>query len=230
MIKQQFSLKMLIFIVFEIILMILVQLTSGVMNTVVSFTSVVCAFIYGVLYLNKHNILIIIGLFTTVCADIFLVVIEPMKQNIAMCFFSITQICYFLYIYNSQNKFQQKMHIIIRIIIIVISLITTTIVLKDNTDFLSLISLFYYANLVVNIIFAFTIKNKNILLIIGLILFACCDFVIGISIMGESYLSLKEGSFLYFIANPGFNLAWIFYVPSQTLIALSVKKDYTIPN
>ena len=134
MIKQQFSLKMLIFIVFEIILMILVQLTSGVMNTVVSFTSVVCAFIYGSLYFNKNNIFIIIGLFTTVCADIFLVVIEPMKQNIAMCFFSITQICYFLYIYNSQNKFQQKMHIIIRIIIIVISLITTTMVLKDNTD------------------------------------------------------------------------------------------------
>jgi hypothetical protein len=230
MIKQQFSLKMLIFIVFEIILMILVQLTSGVMNTVVSFTSVVCAFIYGVLYLNKHNILIIIGLFTTVCADIFLVVIEPMKQNIAMTFFSITQIAYFVYICNSQTKRQQRIHFIIRGMVVALSLIIMIIVLKDKTDFLSSISIFYYANLISNIIFAFTIKNKNILLIIGLILFACCDFVIGISIMGESYLSLKEGTLLYFIANPGFNLAWIFYVPSQTLIALSVKKDYTIPN
>ena len=228
--KKQLSLQILIFIIIELLLTIFVQLTSGVLNTIVSFSAVVCAFLYSLLNFNKNNILIIIGLFTTVCADVFLVVIDPMKQNLAMCFFAITQICYFLYIYNSQNKFQQKIHIIIRIIIIVISLISTTLVLKDNTDFLSLISLFYYANLVVNIIFAFIIKNKKTLLIMGLILFACCDFVIGISIMGESYLSLKEGTMLYFIANPGFNLAWIFYVPSQTLIALCIKKDYTTPN
>ena len=227
--KKQLSLQILIFIIIELSLTVLVQLTSGVFNTIVSFSAVVCAFLYSLLNYNKKNILIIIGLLTTVCADIFLVVVDPMKQNLAMSFFSITQICYLIYIYNSQNKFQQKIHIIVRTITVAISLLATIIVLKDNTDFLSLISLFYYANLVVNIIFAFVVKNKNILLIIGLILFACCDFVIGISIMNESYLSLKEGTFLYFIANPGFNLAWIFYVPSQTLISLSIKKDYTVP-
>lgn len=227
--KKQLSLHILIFIIIELSLTVLVQLTSGVFNTIVSFSAVVCAFLYSLLNYSKKNILIVIGLLTTVCADIFLVVVDPMKQNLAMCFFSITQICYLIYIYNSQNKLQQKIHIIIRTITVVISLLATIIVLKDNTDFLSLISLFYYANLVVNIICAFVVKNKNILLIIGLILFACCDFVIGISIMNESYLSLKEGTFLYFIANPGFNLAWIFYVPSQTLISLSIKKDYTVP-
>ena len=220
---------LLIFIIIELSLTVLVQLTSGVFNTIVSFSAVVCAFLYSLLNYNKKNILIIIGLLTTVCADIFLVVVDPMKQNLAMSFFSITQICYLIYIYNSQNKFQQKIHIIVRTITVAISFLATIIVLKDNTDFLSLISLFYYANLVVNIIFAFVVKNKNILLIIGLILFACCDFLIGISIINESYLSLKEGTFLYFIANPGFNLAWIFYVPSQTLISLSIKKDYTVP-
>ncbi len=227
--KKQLSLQILIFIIIELSLTVLVQLTSGAFNTIVSFSAVVCAFLYSLLNYNKKNILIIIGLLTTVCADIFLVVVDPMKQNLAMSFFSITQICYLIYIYNSQNKFQQKIHIIVRTITVAISLLATIIVLKDNTDFLSLISLFYYANLVVNIIFAFVVKNKNILLIIGLILFACCDFVIGISIMNESYLSLKEGTFLYFIANPGFNLAWIFYVPSQTLISLSIKKGYTVP-
>ena len=227
--KKQLSLQILIFIIIELSLTVLVQLTSGVFNTIVSFSAVVCAFLYSLLNYSKKNILIVIGLLTTVCADIFLVVVDPMKQNLAMSFFSITQICYLIYIYNSQNKFQQKIHIIVRTITVVISLLATIIVLKDNTDFLSLISLFYYANLVVNIIFAFVVKNKNILLIIGLILFACCDFVIGISIMNDSYLSLKEGTFLYFIANPGFNLAWIFYVPSQTLISLSIKKDYTVP-
>lgn len=227
--KNQLNLQILIFAVFELILSILVQLTNGTINTIVSFSSVVIAFIFGFINLKKYNKFIILGLFTTVCADIFLVVLEPMKQNLAMCFFSITQICYFIYIYVNQEKTKQRLHIFVRSLIVIIALILTILVLKGNTDFLSLISLFYYANLIVNIIFSFIVKKINIYLIIGLILFACCDLAIGLSIMSDSYISLKEGSVLYFIANPGFNLAWIFYVPSQTLIALSAKKDYTKP-
>ena len=33
---------------------------------------------------------------------------------------------------------------------------------------------------------------------------------------------IKEGTFLSFLCNPGFNLAWVFYVPSQMFIALSM--------
>ena len=226
--KDQFKLRLIVFVLIELVLAILVQLTNGTLNTIVSFSSVVLAFIFALLNYNNNNKLIIIGLFTTVCADIFLVVVDPIKQNLAMCFFSITQICYFIYIYNNQNIKQQKINILIRTITIILILCLTIIILKDNVDFLSLISVFYYINLVINIICSFIVKNKNIYLSIGLILFACCDLSIGLSIMSDAYLPLKEGTFLYFIANPGFNLAWIFYVPSQTLISLSTKKDYTL--
>ena len=228
MAKKHNKIYLITFITLEIVIAILVQLTSGVFNTIVSFSAVVFAFIYSILNYNKFTKLIVFGLFTTVCADIFLVVCEPMKQNIAMCFFSITQICYFIYIYNNQTHKQQKLNIIIRTIIIVLSLLITILVLKENTDFLSLIALFYYANLIVNGIFSLIVKNKNICLSIGLILFACCDLVIGFSIMSETYIPLKEGTALYFIANSGFNLAWIFYVPSQTMISIATKKDYNL--
>ena len=45
---------------------------------------------------------------------------------------------------------------------LLVALLLTTIVLKNNTNFLSLVSLFYYANLVVNIIFSAIMKNKNL--------------------------------------------------------------------
>lgn len=226
--KKKYNLSIIIFIVLEVILSFFVHLTSGTLNTITSFFTVVLAFLFALINYNKINKLIVFGLLMTVCADIFLVVLDPMKQNLAMFFFSITQICYFIYIYNNQNNKERKLNVIIRISTIVFALLITLLVLKENTDFLSMISLFYYANLLVNVAFSFLVKNKNIYFIIGLILFACCDLVIGISIMNDAYLSLREGTLLYFIANPGFNLAWIFYIPSQTLIALSTKKDYNL--
>lgn len=216
------------YIVIEIILGVLVQTTSGILNTTSSFLAVVLAFVFSIYLLltniniNKELILLSCGLFCTVLADLFLVVIKPMMQLHAMIFFSLTQICYFIIIYlNQENTNKKVIHLIIRIAITGISLLATVLVLKENTDALSLISLFYYANLISNIIFSFTINKINIIFSIGLILFACCDLLIGLNIMASSYLPIEEGTILYFLAHPGFNLAWVFYVPSQILISLS---------
>lgn len=220
------------YIVIEIILGVLVQTTSGILNTTSSFLAVVLAFVFSIYLLltniniNKELILLSCGLFCTVLADLFLVVIKPMMQLHAMIFFSLTQICYFIIIYlNQENTNKKVIHLIIRITITGISLLATVLVLKENTDALSLISLFYYANLISNIIFSFTINEINIIFSIGLILFACCDLLIGLNIMASSYLPIEEGTLLYFLAHPGFNLAWGFYVPSQVLLSLySLKK------
>lgn len=216
------------YIVIEIILGVLIQTTSGILNTTSSFLAVVLAFLFSIYLLltniniNKELILLSCGLFCTVLADLFLVVIKPMMQLHAMIFFSLTQICYFIIIYlNQENTNKKVIHLIIRITITGISLLATVLVLKENTDALSLISLFYYANLISNIIFSFTINKINIIFSIGLILFACCDLLIGLNIMASSYLPIEEGTILYFLAHPGFNLAWVFYVPSQILISLS---------
>ena len=170
-----------IFIIIELTLGVLVQTTGGNLNTIVSFGSVVLAFIYSILVLtkNKDSVLTSIGLFFTVCSDIFLVVLNPRIQVLAMVFFSITQIAYFLRIINLQKSQKLRLiHLIVRLVTIVIAIVATIIVLKEKTDFLSLISLFYYANLVINLIFSFMMDEKNILFSIGLICFACCDLLI----------------------------------------------------
>lgn len=221
--KKLFVSISLVFITIEILLGVLVQTTSGVLNTSVSFCAVVLCFLYSLFVLTKEksSILLSIGLFCTVMADVFLVVLHAKYKTLAMVFFSVTQIAYFIKIYLNQRQKIKFIHLIIRSAVIIIALIATVIVLKDKTDLLSLISLFYYANLVVNIVFSFIVDENNLLFSIGLIFFACCDLLIGFDIMASSYIELKEGTLFYFLANPGFNLAWVFYVPSQLLISLS---------
>ena len=59
------------------------------------------------------------------------------------------------------------------------------------------------------------------LLAIGLVLFLCCDTVIGLN-MAKTYLPIPSDALLYRVINPGFDLAWACYLPSQVLITLSL--------
>ena len=221
----------LMFILIEIIMGIMVQLSTGELLNIVCFSSVAISFVFSCLFLtiNINKLLLSFGLLMTVAADICLILIIPRAQALAMIFFSVTQICYFIIIFLRHKEWKDKIiHLIIRIFVIIIALSTTVLVLKKNTDFLSLISLFYYANLLLNVIYSF-INKCNILFSIGLLCFALCDFCIGINIMDESYITIEEDSILYYLAYPNIDLAWLFYVPSQTLIALTnVRKDRCI--
>ena len=217
------------FLCLELALGILVQLTSNNLNTAVSFSCVVLACLFCVLFFEKSNeyYLTQIGLLCTVCADIFLVVLKPMLQLPAMIFFSVTQMCYFIRLYQNQsNTFYKRLHLIFRALATVIALCLTVVVLWEKTDALSLVSLFYYANLIFNIIVAFCQFKRCPVLAIGLLLFLMCDTVIGLNIMANSYISGAKDSLIYRLLNPGFNLAWIFYVPSQALIAISLLKKH----
>ena len=86
---------------------------------------------------------------------------------------------------------------------------------------LAVVSMMYYTILVVNVIFATIRTRSNPFLAIGLILFLCCDTVIGLHMM-DSYLPIPQDSFLYRAIRPGFDLAWTCYLPSQVLITLSL--------
>ena len=78
-----------------------------------------------------------------------------------------------------------------------------------------------FANLIVNVAFAFVKFKRDCVLAIGLLLFLLCDFFVGMSMIG-GYLPIEEGTFIYHLAHPSFNAAWLFYVPSQALLASSI--------
>ena len=113
-------------------------------------------------------------------------------------------------------------HLLVRCALILLFIITAFIVLGGATDPLSIVSVFYYANLILNVAVALCQSKKSLLFPIGLILFLMCDTVIGLNVMAELYIPSFTESAIYGILNPGFNLAWLFYLPSQVLITLSL--------
>ena len=210
------------FIAFEIACLLIILLAHGKIVTAFSFLSTSTAFLFSMLFLSisKKEYLIQVGLFFTMIADIFLVLISPRNQAIAMTSFSITQLAYFIKILlQHKNKTIKLIHILTRCVAIIGTILTTILILKEKTDYISLISMFYYANLILNTIFAFINIKKNPLLAIGLTFFLLCDTIIGIREC-SSYINIPES--FYQIAHSSFNWAWLFYVISQTLIALSV--------
>ena len=217
------------FIIVELILYCCI--ISGVLVVPCEFASVVVAFLFSLIFLSfKHNkYLTQLGLLFTVIADIFLVVISNRVQSIAMTSFSIVQILYFVQLLlNSDSKLQNKLNIIIRGVLIIVVEIVAIIILKEKVDYVSLISMFYYVNLIMNMIFAFIQVKKDCLFAIGLLLFLLCDTFVGFQMAFDIYIFISHNSFIYKLFTFPFNFIWFFYLPSQTLIALSLLKNKII--
>ena len=225
--KKYKNIAVLIFSVVQTVLFFLVQTVNGRANDYVSYAVVVLCCLFTVLYIEKSKDYVFtqIALLGTIMADLFLVVISPMKQLPAMIFFSITQICYFLRLYfNGKSEKEKKIHLITRLIASAIALVITVIVLKEKTDAVSLISMFYYANLIINIVFAFVQYKKSPLFAIGLLLFLGCDTLVGLNALLNDYITSENAKQVYEMIFGSLNWAWIFYVPSQALLALSLTK------
>ena len=213
-----------VFLAVEDLLGYLLQVREGREVAFFSFLSIIlaCAFFFVFFELSKDYFLTQAALICTVCADYFLVWLDPREQLPAMIFFSFTQLFYFARIFLAdENKTRRIVHISLRAGLSAIAVIATLIVLGEKADAVALVSLFYYANLAVNIIFALAEFKKHYILAIGLVLFLLCDTVIGLTLIG-GYLTIPADSFIYKIIYPGFNLAWVFYLPSQALIASSL--------
>lgn len=216
------------FIMIEIVLYVLIFTISGRVNDWISFSAILMVFLFSLLFMfkNKYYIFTQIALFTTVMADLFLVVVEPRQQLVAMLFFSITQICYFLKLFFcSSSRIEKIIHLATRGALIVIVGIITIIILMDKIDTLSMVSVFYFTNLVLNVIFAFVQLKKSLFFAIGLFLFMICDIFIGLQCSIGIYINVTETNILYKIAFSPFNWAWLFYVPAQVLIVMSLLID-----
>ena len=211
------------FLAIEALLGVLLQTASGRAVSLYSYASVLLAFLFcAVLALPTRAYLFTqLGLLFTVFADYFLVYLPVQKKLPAMLLFLVAQLCYYLRLRTAEHGKRRRTHALCRLGASLLALLLTLSVLRENADALALVSMLYYANLILNIVFAFAAAEKPPLFAVGLVLFLCCDTLIGLSLLG-TYFPLSEGSLLYRIVYPGFNLAWAFYLPSQALIAISL--------
>ncbi len=199
-------------------------------TNILCFLTVCFGFLHAVPYVKKEkfNYLYLLGLLFTVISDVFLVLrFQYTKaysdQAIAMTTFSIAQLCYGAFLLLAKEEKRERIiHLSIRVFLSVIAVGATLLVLKENANYLAVISLFYFANLISNAVFAFTEFKKFTLFAVGLVAFIFCDIFIGLNIAVGSFISVSETSFIYQLAHPNFNYAWLFYVISQTLISLNL--------
>ena len=213
-----------LFLIIEAVLGVLLQTVQDKTPINLRYTAVVLACLFFVLFAEKSLsfMFTMIALVCTVGADYFLVYSEEMQQLPAMLFFSVTQIAYFLRLYfEDKSQIRRLVHLICRAALSTVSIVATFAVLGAGADAVAVVSMFYYANLILNIIFAFIALKKSWAFAIGLLLFVLCDTVIGLSLI-NTYLPISEGSFIYKLIYPGFDLAWAFYLPSQALLSISL--------
>lgn len=212
-----------IFVALSLVLYYFVLTASGNMLVISEFSAISVCFLFVLANSFLRDKLLTFGMFFTLCADFCLVICNPIEQIKGMVFFLIVQALYGVKLYQNNKS---KVLLIARIIATAIAPIIVFLVIKNKTDLLSCISVCYYVNLIFNIISAFMSFNKNRLFAIALVLFLICDTVVGLQVAAGGYLDIAEGSLIYKIIFSGFNLAWLFYLPSQALLALTSLKNH----
>ena len=219
--KRRISLG--IFLSLEAVLYYLILTAGGKLLVASSFLSIVLCFCFALL--SWGDKFTIAGLACTVMADLFLVVWQPQQQLWGMVWFLCAQS---LYAIRLQRGKHSKVLGIVRIALTGIGALVTVLVLREKTDALAVISVCYYANLMMNIVQSMANFKKVPLLAIGFVLFLLCDTVIGLQVAAGGYLPISEGSLLHRIIFMDFFLSWFFYLPSQVLISLSSRARQNI--
>ncbi len=222
--KKLLYLPIMVFCILETAFGILIQTIGG---NVISFISVVSALVFAVVSFfiyskNADGMLTASALLFTVCSDFCLIILEPRRQLLSMVFFSAVQVLYFIRLSLLGKKREELLtHILIRLSVIITGVLAAVIVLGEKTDMLSLISMFYYANLLVNFVYSLKYIRFSVMFSLGLLCFILCDTLVGLSEMGSLYFEFAEDSVIYRITHTELDLIWLFYVPSQTFLALS---------
>ena len=212
-----------LFLAISAVLYYFILTSGGNLLIATEYSAIVLCFLFALLHLKNKRWFILGGLACTLGADFCLVVCSPIQQLWGMVFFLGAQSLYAAMLHKTCKS---KIFLWIRLGLTAAAIAITVLVLKDKTDPLALVSICYYINLIFNIVVAFAQFQTYKLLSIGLIFFLLCDTVIGLQVAAGGYLPIAEGGALHNLIFAPFNLAWLFYLPSQVLIALSSTKKH----
>lgn len=222
MTKKSKAILSAVFIAAEFSIWILI--ISGKGTNPLRFLSVVLAFLLSLTALRAKNIktAVPVALFCTVLADFCLVILSPMRQIPAMIFFSLAQISYATMLFSlEKEKRTRNYQIYTRIALTAMIEGAMLAVLKGGADLLSVITMFYFANLCLNAVFA-AISARSIILSLGFIAFIACDVFVGLGVLFTQYINADATTFAT-VLNKIFtelDIVWFFYIPSQTFISL----------
>lgn len=219
------SIPLILFILIHLILYLFIyafKIITGKTETIADYIVVISCFLFSLVYFiikrNSNTLIFVIAFLFTILADTNLLILDD-NYELGILTFIIVQFAYFWYILkNMYTKDNYSYLIAIRLITIVIGVIAGLIVQTDKL--LVCLVIIYISNLVINLIISIIPRKRNLLFSLGLFLFLLCDICVGCYNIGD-IIGISNTSLFYKIANLPFNIAWLFYHPSQVLLAIS---------
>ncbi|MCQ2797570.1 MAG: hypothetical protein MJ241_03825 [Bacilli bacterium] len=215
--KNLKTIPLLVFVIIQLALTIaifFIDLKGNYNTTWIKYGCIILCFIFSCFaFKTKKGFLITGAMAGTLLADYFLLIRDD-NYTLGISSFIIVQAIYFLYL----KPKHWKISLIIRSAIFLAIL---SILLKIKIDDVSAyFAGFYFTNLIMNMTDSWIGGKKNILMSLGLLLFIGCDLSVGLNNL-SSYISYSS-SFIDALVRFSDVGMWLFYVPSQTLIVLSV--------
>ena len=219
------SIPLILFILIHLILYLFIyafKIIMGKTETIADYIVVISCFLFSLVYFiikrNSNTLIFVIAFLFTILADTNLLILDD-NYELGILAFIIVQFAYFWYILkNMYTKDNYGYLIAIRLITIVIGVIASLIVQIDKL--LVCLVIIYISNLVINLIISIIPRKRNLLFSLGLFLFLLCDICVGCYNIGD-IIDISNTSLFYKIATLPFNIAWLFYHPSQVLLAIS---------
>lgn len=197
----------------------------------VEFVIVPLAIVLALIAANRQGrdrIIVLCALACTTCADVFMVLLDDYYE-ISLAFFSAAQLFYYARILLIRRTTGSRavyfaVSIAVRAAALVAVCTAASFVMPQN-GLLAALAAFYFLNLAINCGEAFALCRRGrqfLPFALGLLLFAGCDICVGLKAAGMAGITLSEGGY-----RAASTLIWVFYAPSQALLALSVMRRET---
>lgn len=167
---------------------------------------------------NRDKALLACALGSTVCADFVMVLLQD-HYEISLIFFSAAQLLYCARIQLCRaNRLYSAIALPLRAALSAAMCAAAAVIMPSDV-ILGTAAAFYFTNLIINTAEAFALikgGKHRILFAVGLLLFAGCDICVGLNVGDMAGIELSKNG-LYAVKL----LIWIFYLPSQAMLALS---------
>lgn len=198
------------------------QLRTGDDPVALKYTGVVLCFAYALfccLSKREYSYFIAGAMLFTCVSDMFIFVLDDYYE-IGVTTFAVTQTVYFLMIYRLLGK---KPYISLAIRLGSAATLICVLAVLGFLSPLTFIVSIYFTMLVFNAaesVRLIKISKKFILLTAGYLLFILCDVCVGVH-----HLDMLSVDIPAAMLDAVILLTWVFYLPSQTLIAFSVNAN-----
>lgn len=207
------------FIIVQLVLTIIIFIADKndyFETTYIKYSGIILCFIASILsYKSKNKILVIGALAITLIADFFLLVLNK-YYLIGIIAFIFVQFLYFLFIKPKNIVISISVRLGLFLIVLFVVLFGF-----NTSDLTVIVAIFYFVNLIMNAVDSWIKCKEGLLLFaIGLTLFIGCDISVGLHNL-SSYLTINS-LFINELIKISHLGMWLFYLPSQALIVLSL--------